>query len=155
MTREGVLAAAKRVVEWHKRFADLSGRKKPQGHSLIYPKGLLSDQKRKSVESIALQVCAGAQRCPATQKEVVATQEFPTRSPWDASDVFQEIQAVFAEELVPTSTTRPLGVAGVIDESGFEKAGTESVGVARRWCGRLGTTENCQVGVILLGVAPA
>lgn len=81
-------------------------------------------------------------------------QEFLTDSPWEASDVFQEIQAVFAEELVPTTAQWSLGTVGVIDESGFEKAGTESVGVARQWCGRLGKTENCQVGVFLVGVTP-
>ena len=44
---------------------------------------------------------------------------------------------------------------GVIDGSGFVKRGTESVGVERQWCGRLGKKENCQVGVFLLGVTPA
>ncbi|HIE31909.1 MAG TPA: hypothetical protein EYP67_05960 [Methanosarcinales archaeon] len=36
-----------------------------------------------------------------------------------------------------------------IDESGFVKKGTESVGVKRQHCGRLGKVENCQVGVFL------
>ena len=36
-----------------------------------------------------------------------------------------------------------------VDESGFVKKGTESVGVARQYCGRLGKVENCQVGVFL------
>lgn len=37
--------------------------------------------------------------------------------------------------------------AFVIDESGFGKKGEMSVGVARQWNGRLGKTDNCQVGV--------
>jgi SRSO17 transposase len=114
----------------------------------------MSDQKRKSVEPIALQFARGRNGAAATQKEVVAMQEFLTRSPWEAGDVFQEIQAVFAEELVPTTAAWSLGTVGVIDESGFEKAGKESVGVAPQYCGRLGTTENCQVGVFLVGVTP-
>ena len=154
MTRDEVRAAAKRVTQWHERFADLFGRKEPQGHSLVYLKGLMSEQKRKSVEPIALQFARGPDGAAATQNEVVALQEFLTVSPWEASDVFQEIQAVFAEELVPTTAQWSLGTVGVIDESGFEKAGTESVGVARQWCGRLGKTENCQVGVFLTGVTP-
>jgi SRSO17 transposase len=84
----------------------------------------------------------------------VALQEFITRSPWEACDVFREIQAVFAEELAPTANQWPIGVVGVIDESGFVKAGTESVGVAQQWCGRLGKSANCQVGVFLTGVTP-
>jgi SRSO17 transposase len=35
----------------------------------------------------------------------------------------------------------------LIDESGFKKSGSHSVGVGRQWCGRLGKVENCQVGV--------
>jgi SRSO17 transposase len=39
------------------------------------------------------------------------------------------------------------GTALVIDESGFAKKGEHSAGVARQWNGRLGKTDNCQVGV--------
>jgi SRSO17 transposase len=39
------------------------------------------------------------------------------------------------------------GRALVIDESGFAKKGAGSAGVARQWNGRLGKTDNCQVGV--------
>jgi len=37
----------------------------------------------------------------------------------------------------------------VFDPSAFPKKGPKSVGVARQWCGRLGKTDNCQVGVFL------
>jgi SRSO17 transposase len=154
MTRDEVRAAATRVTHWHKRFAGLFGRPEPQEHSLVYVKGLLSDQKRKSVEPLALHFARGPQDAAATQNEVVALQEFLTQSPWEAHAVFQEIQAVFAEELAPTAAQWPLGTVGVIDESGFEKAGRESVGVASQYCGRLGKIENCQVGVFLVGVTP-
>lgn len=39
------------------------------------------------------------------------------------------------------------GAALVFDESAFAKKGDKSVGVARQWNGRLGKTENSQVGV--------
>ena len=48
----------------------------------------------------------------------------------------------------------PDGVV-VIDPSAFPKKGTESCGVARQWCGRLGKVENCQVGVFLAYAAKA
>lgn len=66
-----------------------------------------------------------------------------------------EIQAVFAEQLLPAATTWSLGTVGVLDSSGFAKKGTHSVAVKRQYCGRLGKQENCQVGVFLTGVTPA
>jgi len=154
MTGEEVRAAARRVVQWHERFAGLFGRSESREHSLVYLRGLMSDLERKSVEPIGLQFCRDSQSGKPAQKEVVALQGFITASPWEAGDVFAEIQAVFAEELVPTTSQWSLGTVGVIDESAFIKAGTESVGVASQWCGRLGKTANCQVGVFLAGVTP-
>lgn len=89
------------------------------------------------------------------QNIVLAWQRFLTVSPWEARDVQQELQAVFNEEFVPTASQSPIGTVGVIDGSGFVKRGTESVGVQRQWCGRMGKKENCQVGVFLLGATPA
>lgn len=154
MTGDEVRAAAKKMACWHERFAPLFGRREAREHSRVYLKGLLADQERKSVEPIALQFARAADGSTATQNEVVALQGFITDSPWEIAKVFQEIQAVFAEELMPTAAEWSIGTVGVIDESGFVKAGTESVGVARQWCGRLGKAANCQVGVFLAGVTP-
>ena len=67
MTGDEVRAAAARVVEWHEPFAGLFGRKEAREHSLVYVKGLLSDQQRKSVEPIALQFARNPDGRPATQ----------------------------------------------------------------------------------------
>src|ERR671924_1384408 len=42
----------------------------------------------------------------------------------------------------------------VVDETGFLKKGTQSVGVARQYSGTAGRTENCQVGVFLAYASP-
>src|SRR5206468_12170224 len=65
-----------------------------------------------------------------------------------------EVQSVFADELVLTAAGSPIGVVGVIDESGFAKKGDQSAGVGRQHNGRLGKEDNCQVGVFLVGVTP-
>ncbi len=155
MTKDEVCAAASRLVLWHARFAPLFGRKEARAHSLDYMRGLMADQERKSVEPIALEFARDPQGGPANENEVVALQGFLRDSPWEARDVFREIQAVFAEEFGPSAKQSTIGTVGVIDESGVAKNGKQSVGVGVQWCGRLGKTTNCQVGVHLVGVTPA
>ena len=154
MTTIELRAAAGELVRLHQRFAPLFGRKEPQMQSLIYLNGLLLAPGRKSAEPIAL-VFGEPADDGISQNQVLALQRFLTYSPWDSHRIHREIQAVFAEELVPSTAEWPIGTVGVIDESGFVKQGTHSVGVQRQYCGRVGKKENCQVGVFLVGVSPA
>jgi len=148
-------AAAARLRNLHQRFAPCFGRRECREHSLGYLHGLLLAGGRKSVEPMALRFGGATDDQPKIDQNIVlAWQRFLTVSPWEAQDVQQELQAVFNEEFVPTASHSPIGTVGVIDGSGFVKRGTESVGVQRQWCGRLGKQENCQVGVFLLGATP-
>jgi SRSO17 transposase len=149
-------AAAVRLVNLHGRFADCFGRREPREHALGYLRGLLLGTGRKSVEPMALMFGGTSpDQAEIEQSVALAWQRFLTSSPWEAQDVQRKIQAVFNEEFVRTAAGSPLGTVGVIDGSSFVKRGTESVGVQRQWCGRLGKKENCQVGVFLLGATPA
>jgi SRSO17 transposase len=154
MTRDELRAAASEVVLLHQRFAPLFGRKEARGESLVYLNGLLLGEGRKSAERLALRFAKGRGPQENSQNRVLALQRFLTASPWRAADVQREIQAVFAEQVVPAAAQGP-GTVGVIDGSGFIKKGTASVGVDRQYCGRLGAIANCQVGVFLVGVAAA
>lgn len=145
MTEDEVRAAAERLVQFHERFAPLFGKERAQDHAYTYVKGLMVCPERKSVEPIALNVGDG---------QVSTLQKFVNIAPWDHEDVQAEVHAVFAEELVPTAAGSPVGVVGVVDESGFTKKGDQSAGVARQSNGRLGKQDNCQVGVFLVGVTP-
>lgn len=145
MTEDEVRAAAEQLVRFHERFAPLFGKEQAQDHAYTYVKGLMVCPERKSIEPIALNVGDG---------QVSALQKFINIAPWDHADVQAEIQSVFADELVPTAATSPIGVVGIVDESGFAKKGDHSAGVARQYNGRLGKEDNCQVGVFLVGVTP-
>jgi SRSO17 transposase len=102
-------------------------------------RGLLSGLERKTCEPIAIQ--AGLPRKPI--------QFFVGAGKWDDEAVMTELRMHVVEELAVSD-----GVV-VIDPSAFPKKGTESCGVDRQWCGRLGKVENCQVGVFLAYAAAA
>ena len=69
-------------------------------------------------------------------------QQFVSDSPWDVRPVWDEI-AARANARLGNHRDSML----VIDESAFAKQGKASAGVARQHNGRLGKTDNCQVGV--------
>jgi SRSO17 transposase len=146
MTPDDVRAAAERLVQFHERFAPLFGKDQAQWHAYDYLKGLMACPERKSIEPIALHVGHG---------DVSGLQKFVGAGPWLDDDVMAEAQALFADELAPSAAGSPVGVVGVVDESAFTKKGSHSAGVARQHNGRLGKEDNCQVGVFLIGVAPA
>jgi SRSO17 transposase len=98
-----------------------------------YVQGLLSDLPSKDAESIAY----------LHDRERQGLQKFIGQADWDHHPLLTELA-----RQVGTEVGEPDAVL-VFDPSSFVKKGSESVGVARQWCGRLGKVENCQVGVYL------
>jgi SRSO17 transposase len=154
MTTNELRATASALTSLHARFAPLFGRKESQAQSLVYLNGLLLGQERKSAEPMAL-VFGQPSADGIGQNQALSLQRFLSQSPWESQNLQHEIQAVFAERLMPSTAAWSIGTIGVLDSSGFAKKGRESVGVQRQYCGRLGKKENCQVGVFLVGVTPA
>jgi SRSO17 transposase len=75
---------------------------------------------------------------------------FISESPWDAGAVMNvvatKVQSTFDSQLASRGVG--VGVRGlIIDESGWEKSGKKSVGVARQYIGQVGKVANGQVGV--------
>lgn len=102
-------------------------------HARNYVTGLLSDLKRKTVESVAY----------LHDQERLPLQKFMGCSPWHHDPLLQELACQVGTELGEAD-----GVI-VFDPSAHPKKGTASVGVQRQWCGRLGKIDNCQVGVYM------
>ncbi len=127
------LGALDRLEHFVAPFASLLGRKEQRQHARDFVSGLITDLDRKNTESIAY-------RHDQDRKDL---QHFIGQSTWDHQPLMGELARQVGQKL-----GCPDGVL-VFDPSGFPKKGTESVGVQRQWCGRLGKIENCQVGVYL------
>ena len=67
------------------------------------------------------------------------------QAPWPDEAVLQKIH----ELVLPGIERQGRIEAWIVDDTGFTKRGTHSVGVARQYCGRLGKQDNCQVAVTL------
>jgi len=70
-------------------------------------------------------------------------QDFLARMRWDADAVRDDLRTYVVEHL------RDPDAVLVLDETGFVKKGSKSVGVQRRCSGTAGRIENCQIGVFL------
>jgi SRSO17 transposase len=110
-------------------FSACFSRKPQRDAASQYLDGLLNDSERKSMQAMH-----GRLSDPGQYQ---ALQHFITPSPWDAARVWTHLRTV-----VPVR-------AGIlaIDDTGFPKQGTRSVGVQRQYCGALGKIGKCQVAV--------
>lgn len=71
-------------------------------------------------------------------------QHFLSNSDWDERSVLNQV-ALEADQQLGENEESAL----ILDESGFTKKGSYSVGVSRQYNGRLGKVDNCQVGVFV------
>jgi SRSO17 transposase len=97
-----------------------------------YLAGLLMKAPRKNMECMEEYV---------EEFDYQAQQQFLSDSPWDHRELMDRI----ARDAGALLGGPDCGL--LIDETGFAKKGTGSVGVARQWIGRLGKQDNGQVGV--------
>ncbi len=105
-----------------------------------YCTGLLLTGGRKSVEPMAARL-APAQVSAKHQSLL----HFVGQSPWSSEALLAAVRAA----VLPALEARAPVEAWIVDDTGFPKKGTHSVGVARQYCGQLGKQDNCQVAVSL------
>ena len=104
-----------------------------------YCTGLLLPVKRKSVEPMAAQLAPTRVR-----SEHQRLHHFVADAAWSDSAVLAAVRDYVLQNVVPRAGAPE---ALLIDDTGFPKQGTHSVGVARQYCGQLGKQDNCQVAV--------
>ncbi len=109
-------------------------RREPRQRVTRYLRGLLSTTPRKNGWQLAEQA---GDVTPDGMQRLLST------SVWDVEAVRDELQSYVRESLGQID-----GVM-VVDETGFLKKGTKSVGVKRQYSGTAGRIENCQIGVFV------
>lgn len=125
---------SRELVALHGRIAPRFCRAEPRERALRYLRGLLSSVQRKNGWQLAEHL---GERSPD------GVQRLLNAAHWDADGVRDDLRAYVVERLGD-----PEGVL-VVDETGFLKKGSNSVGVKRQYSGTAGRIENCQVGVFL------
>jgi SRSO17 transposase len=133
LDKKDLTRAAERLDRFLAPYFEYLPRSETRENATIFVQGLLSDLKRKNVESIAYrfgQFRRGLQR-------------FIGEAVWDHQIILNRM-ATQAAKLYGEQD----GII-VFDPSGFEKDGKLSAGVARQWLGRFGKVDNGQVGTFL------
>ena len=131
---EEVTAWAVGLEAMHARIAAHFVRPEPRQRALVYLKGLLSPVERKNGWQLAEHA---GERTPDGMQRLLASYQ------WDADLVRDDLRTYVVGQLPD-----PQAVL-VLDETGFLKKGTKSVGVQRQYSGTAGRVENCQIGVFL------
>lgn len=131
---------------WSAAFADVCqrinpcfGRSETRQRAQTYLRGLLSSVKRKNGWQLAEE---------AGERTPYAMQYLLDRASWESDDLRDRLRSYVSDTL-----GYPEAVL-VIDETGFLKKGTKSVGVQRQYSGTAGRIENCQIGVFLTYASP-
>ncbi len=100
----------------------------------VYLRVLLSPVERKNGWQVAEE---------AGEATPYGMQHLLDRAKWDPDGVRDELRSYVSETLGDEAAVL------VIDETGFLKKGSKSVGVQRQYSGTAGRIENCQVGVFM------
>jgi SRSO17 transposase len=129
------------LLEWERelnefkdRLSAVFSRSELRRSSLAFLDGLLSGTARKTGWQMAEQAGFGR---PYRMQSLLG------RSQWEADVLRDHVRGYILDALDDD------GGVLVIDETGFVKKGSHSVGVARQYSGTAGRIENCQIGVFL------
>ena len=131
---EEVRAWAAGLEAVHARISPRFARAEPRRRVLAYLRGLLGAVTRKNGWQLAEHA---GEATPDGMQRLLATAD------WDPDLVRDDLRGYVVEHLGDP------GAVLVVDETGFLKKGTTSVGVQRQYSGTAGKVDNCQLGVFL------
>jgi len=124
----------KRSIRQYQQFMapllSVLGRSERRVAATRYVEGLLMPGERKSIEPLAARLGVDKQ----------SLQQFVTDSPWSDKTVWSSVRREVIPHLEPIE-------AWIVDETGWLKQGSHSVGVSHQYCGAVGKQANCQVSV--------
>lgn len=121
-----------RLANFLEPLLPLLGRVERRSWGAFYVQGLLLEGGRKTAAGIAKRLGGDEQ----------ALQQFLSQSPWE----WLPIRRQLAQQMTTFVSPR---CGWIIDDTGFPKKGTHSVGVTRQYSGTLGKIGNCQVATSL------
>ena len=134
--------AVRRLESYFDRVGQVLGRRERRESFAVYAMGLLGDGERKSMEPIACRGCVEPDKAHAAHQKLI---HFANDSPWSDRDVRREAVRYGLDAL---TSAEPIET-WIVDDTGFLKQGTHSVGVQRQYTGSAGKITNCQIGVSL------
>lgn len=135
-------AAQRRLSAYFDQIGQELGRKGRRESFSLYAEGIFSNAERKSIEPIAARACADPTRADAEHQRLL---HFALDAPW--SD--QAVRRVATRYALDAMTEQQPVDSWIVDDTGFLKQGSHSVGVQRQYSGSAGKVANCQVGVSL------
>lgn len=128
-------AATEHLADLAHRLAARFARAEPRQQALAYLRGLLAPVERKNAWQLAERLGYEAP---------YAVQHLLGRARWDADLLRDDLRVYVTDHLGSDRAVL------VVDETGFLKKGTHSVGVQRQYSGTAGRVEHGQVGVFLV-----
>ena len=136
------IAVAARLEEFFGGVGSLLKDRRKRESFAMYALGILGDGERKSVEPIAARACPDPSQVNNVHSKLVY---FLAESKWDD----RAVRLHSARYALDALQRRGPVTAWIIDDTGFLKQGTHSVGVQRQYTGSAGKVTNCQLGVSL------
>lgn len=132
-----------RLEDYLESIGGILGNSKRRASFATYALGLLADGERKSVEPIAARASAHPDKVDALHQRLL---HFLTDSKWNDAAIRLAAARYAIKQMV--SDSEPIE-AWILDDTGFLKQGSHSVGVQRQYSGSAGKVANCQAGVSL------